>query len=133
MLLIFATALVRSLARNAASIAQRLSCPHASTSVSSVGRKRTPQVHCGERWRAWLVDYNSAEPGDRVARASSSPGESSQSHLRLESARSGHGRVALSERDDGTPTGGHDGAIRSNVRAIQAHERSVQGKSQEGW
>lgn len=37
----------------------------------------------GERWRAWLVDYNAAGPGD---------------NLRLESARSPRGRGALGER-----------------------------------
>lgn len=107
---IFATSLVRSLVRNAASIAQRLLRSHASTNVSSMGRKRTPQMHwvtAGERWRAWLVDYNSAGPGDRVARRLRSPGESSQSHLRLESVRSGQGRVTLSERDAGIVTHRH--------------------------
>lgn len=61
----------------------------------------------GERWRAWLVDHNAAVPSDRVARRSLSPGESSQSNLRLESVRSPLGRVALSERVAQTVTERH--------------------------
>jgi hypothetical protein len=96
-----ATSLIRSLARNAASIAQRLLRRHALSSLRCMNRKKAPQMNWvtdGDRWRAWLVDYNAAGPGDRIARRSTSAGEISQSNVRLESARPPPGRVALSER-----------------------------------